>query len=166
MFRIGFGYDLHKFVINESPNATESHIIRLCATDVEHKYKIEAHSDGDVVLHAVVDAMLGAIAEKDIGHHFPPSDKKWQDADSKNFLEYTAKLMNEKHYRIGNIDITIVCERPKISPYREKMRENIANILQIEVDRVSVKAKTNEKMDSIGQGFAISAYAIIICYKK
>lgn len=155
--RVGMGFDVHKFCAPKNPD--DNHIM-LCGVAVPHPYSLEGHSDADVGLHAAVDAILGAIAQGDIGTHFPPSDPQWKGADSSMFLKHAGKLLQEIGASVINIDITIICEKPKILPHCNKMRETIAKILDIEISRVSVKATTTEKLGFAGRGEGIAAQAI------
>ena len=118
------------------------------------------HSDADVALHAIVDALLGAIGNGDIGSHFPPSDPQWKGASSDRFLTHAAKLVAEAGYRVGNIDLTIICEAPKIGPHREAMRIRIAQLLGVDIGAISVKATTTERLGFAGRGEGIAAQAI------
>lgn len=152
----GIGFDAHKFILTES---TENFII-LGGIKIPYKYMIDAHSDGDVLIHAIVDALLGAMGKDDIGKHFPPSDIKWKNANSRIFLEYCKDLLNEQNGQINNIDTTIICEEPKISSYRELIKNNIALILDIDADRVNIKGTTTEKMGFTGRGEGIAVQAI------
>ena len=149
--RIGSGIDVHRF-------ASGDHVM-LCGVRVPHTHGVEAHSDGDVALHALTDALLGAIGAGDIGTHFPPSDAKWKDADSTIFLAEAARLVRAQGGRIGNTDVTILCEHPRIGPFREAMRERIAAILGVPASRVSVKATTTEKLGFTGRGEGLAATA-------
>lgn len=155
--RIGMGFDAHKFC---EPKMAENNHIMLCGVQVPHTHSLEGHSDADVGLHAIVDALLGAIAAGDIGVHFPPTDMKWKGADSSIFLDYTGKLLAKAGASIINIDATLICEKPKILPHRDKMCETIARILGIEKSRVSVKATTTEGMGFTGRREGIAAQAI------
>jgi 2-C-methyl-D-erythritol 4-phosphate cytidylyltransferase/2-C-methyl-D-erythritol 2,4-cyclodiphosphate synthase len=154
--RCGFGYDVHAF---RNLAKGEDHLIRLCGIDIEHDKKIVAHSDGDVAIHAIMDAILGAIGEDDIGKHFPPSDERWKGADSKDMLEIVNNLLAKKGGKIINIDLTIICEKPKISKYKEKMKETLAECLNTSISRVNVKATTTEKLGFIGREEGIAAQA-------
>lgn len=149
--RIGQGYDVHAF-------ADGDHVM-LGGVRVPHERGVTAHSDGDVVLHALCDAMLGALALGDIGTHFPPSDPRWKDADSRVFLRHCNALLRERGWRVGNADVTVVCERPKVGPHAQAMRETIAADLGVGLDAISVKATTNERMGFIGRGEGIAALA-------
>ena len=155
--RVGMGFDVHKFC---TPHSLENNYIMLCGVKVLHPYSLEGHSDADVGIHAAVDAILGAISAGDIGTHFPPDDQKWKGADSSIFLDHARHLIVEMDARIINIDITLICEKPKILPYRDKMRETIAKILDIELSRVSIKATTTEKLGFTGRREGIAAQAI------
>ncbi|AEQ96898.1 2-C-methyl-D-erythritol 2,4-cyclodiphosphate synthase [Xanthomonas oryzae] len=153
-FRIGQGYDVHAF-------GPGDHVV-LGGVRVAHSHGVLAHSDGDVVLHALCDAMLGALALGDIGRHFPPSDKRWKDADSAQFLQHCDGLLRERGWRVGNADITVICERPKVGPHAVAMRERIAGLLAIELDAVSVKATTSEQLGFTGRGEGIAAQAAVL----
>lgn len=150
--RTGHGYDVHAF---EDGNS-----VRLCGIDIPHNKKLKGHSDADVGLHALTDAILGALALGDIGDHFPPSDDEWKDRDSSHFLEFAGKAVAERKGRVINCDITLVCEKPKIGPYRDTMRGRIAEILKIRSDQVGVKATTNEKLGFLGREEGIAAMAV------
>ncbi|AAW76214.1 2-C-methyl-D-erythritol 2,4-cyclodiphosphate synthase [Xanthomonas oryzae pv. oryzae] len=153
-FRIGQGYDVHAFGPGEH--------VMLGGVRVAHSHGVLAHSDGDVVLHALCDAMLGALALGDIGRHFPPSDERWKDADSAQFLQHCDGLLRERGWRVGNADITVICERPKVGPHAVAMRERIAGLLAIELDAVSVKATTSEQLGFTGRGEGIAAQAAVL----
>lgn len=150
-FRTGSGFDVHKFC--------EGNQVWLCGVSVPHDQGLLGHSDADVALHALTDAVLGAIADGDIGQHFPPSDEKWRGAASWKFLEYAAKRVTDRGGRIINCDVTIICERPKVGPHCPTMRERVAEILGIEISRVSVKATTTEKLGFTGRKEGIAAMA-------
>lgn len=153
----GIGFDAHKF----SDNKADDNFIILGGVKIPYKYRIEAHSDGDVLIHSIVDAFLGAMGEADIGKHFPPSDMKWKNANSRIFLEYCNELLKEKNGQINNIDVTIICEEPKISKYREEIRNNIAAILNIEPNRINIKGTTTEKMGFTGRGEGIAVQSVV-----
>ncbi|APO99021.1 2-C-methyl-D-erythritol 2,4-cyclodiphosphate synthase [Xanthomonas perforans] len=153
-FRIGQGYDVHAF-------GPGDHVM-LGGVRVAHSHGVLAHSDGDVVLHALCDAMLGALALGDIGQHFPPSDARWKDAGSAQFLQHCDGLLRERGWRVGNADITVICERPKVGPHAVAMRERIAGLLAIELDAVSVKATTSEQLGFTGRGEGIAAQAAVL----
>lgn len=150
-FRIGQGFDVHAF-------GPGDHIM-LGGVRVPHTQGVEAHSDGDVVIHALCDAMLGALSLGDIGQHFPPSDMRWKDAASIDFLRHCNALINERGWQISNCDITVICERPKVGPHAEAMRRLLANELGLELDAVSIKATTTEKLGFTGRGEGIAAQA-------
>ncbi|WP_047128563.1 2-C-methyl-D-erythritol 2,4-cyclodiphosphate synthase [Xanthomonas arboricola] len=156
-FRIGQGYDVHAFGAGDH--------VMLGGVRVAHSHGVLAHSDGDVVLHALCDAMLGALALGDIGQHFPPSDTRWKDADSAQFLQHCDHLLRERGWRVGNADVTVICERPKIGPHALAMRERIAGLLAIELDAVSVKATTSEKLGFTGRSEGIAAQAAVLLGK-
>ncbi|UYB50688.1 2-C-methyl-D-erythritol 2,4-cyclodiphosphate synthase [Xanthomonas sp. AM6] len=153
-FRIGQGYDVHAF-------GDGDHVM-LGGVRVPHERGVLAHSDGDVVIHALCDALLGALALGDIGQHFPPSDPRWKGADSAQFLLHCAQLLRERGWQLGNADVTVICERPKVGPHAPAMRERLAALLQIDIDRVSVKATTSEKLGFTGRGEGIAAQAAVL----
>lgn len=153
MFRVGVGFDVHRF----KPATSADNKIALGAVMIPCKYAIEAHSDGDVILHALVDAMLGALALGDIGDHFPPSDMKWKDANSVIFLKHAASLVAEKGWQISNIDTVVMAEQPRLKDYKLQMAQTIADILGLNIDQVSIKATTTEKMGFTGREEGIAA---------
>jgi 2-C-methyl-D-erythritol 4-phosphate cytidylyltransferase / 2-C-methyl-D-erythritol 2,4-cyclodiphosphate synthase len=150
--RTGIGYDIHAF------DAGGDHVW-LGGVKIPHARKLAGHSDADVVLHALVDAILGALADGDIGVHFPPSDERWRGASSDKFLAFAVNRVRERGGRVSHLDVAIVCEAPKINPHRDAMRERIAEIAGLSIDRVGVKATTNEGLGAIGNGEGIAAYA-------
>jgi len=152
--RIGHGIDVHAFGAGD-------HIV-VGGVRLAHTHGVVAHSDGDVAIHALCDAILGALALGDIGTHFPPSDARWRDADSRLFLRHCATLMRECGFGIGNADITIVCERPRIAPHAPAMRANLAADLGCDADQLSVKATTSEKLGFTGRGEGIAAFAVVL----
>jgi 2-C-methyl-D-erythritol 2,4-cyclodiphosphate synthase len=152
--RIGTGFDVHAF--------GEGDHLMLGGVRVAHSCGVLAHSDGDVVLHALCDAMLGALALGDIGQHFPPSDDRWKGADSMAFLTHCNSLLAERGYVVGNADVTVICERPKVGPHAQAMRQAIADGLGIALDQVSVKATTTEKLGFTGRGEGIAAQAAVL----
>jgi len=152
--RIGQGFDVHAF-------GDGDHVM-LGGVRVPHDRGVLAHSDGDVVLHALCDAMLGALALGDIGRHFPPSDDRWKGADSIMFVHRCEELLRERGWRVGNTDITVICERPKVGPHAWAMCEQVASALGIEADAVSIKATTTEKLGFTGRGEGIAAQAVVL----
>ncbi len=150
--RTATGYDVHKFMAGDH--------IWLCGLKVPHSHGLEGHSDADVGLHAITDALLGCIGEGDIGQHFPPTDDRWKDAASWKFLDHAAKLVRAKGGVINHVDVTIICERPKVGPHRDAMKARIAEILKIDPSRVSVKATTTEGLGFTGRREGIAAQAI------
>lgn len=157
-FRIGFGYDVHEFVENRK--------LVLGGVEIENAKGLLGHSDADVLLHAICDAMLGALALGDIGNHFPNTDPKYKDADSKLLLKYVNELIHANGYEVSNIDSTVLLERPKLSPHINHMRQSIAEVLHISVAQISIKATTTEKMGFVGRGEGCSAYAVTLLSKK
>ena len=153
-FRIGQGIDVHAF-------GDGDHVM-IGGVRVPHSHGVLAHSDGDVALHALCDAMLGALALGDIGVHFPPSDDRWKGADSRALLRHCNGLLAARGWQVGNADVTVICERPKIGPHAQAMRETIAADLAIDVDRVSVKATTSERLGFTGRGEGIAAQAVCL----
>ncbi|MBN1943545.1 MAG: 2-C-methyl-D-erythritol 2,4-cyclodiphosphate synthase [Phycisphaerae bacterium] len=158
MTRTGLGYDSHRFAPGRP--------LVLGGVRVEHDKGLAAHSDGDVVLHALTDAILGAVAAGDIGEHFPDTEAKWANADSGAFLQHARELAAGKGYRVGNCDITILAEKPKLSPYKAKMAARIAELLDVPAHRVSVKAKTNEGMGFVGRSEGIACLATVLLEKE
>ena len=152
--RIGQGFDVHAF-------APGDHVV-LGGVRIPHDRGLAAHSDGDVVVHALCDAMLGALALGDIGRHFPPSDPRWKDADSRDFLRHCNGLLRELGWVVGNCDITVVCERPKVATHADAMRANIASDLGIGLGAVSIKATTTEGLGFAGRGEGIAAQAACV----
>jgi len=152
--RIGQGYDVHAF--------GEGDHVMLGGVRVPHRCGVLAHSDGDVILHALCDAMLGALALGDIGQHFPPSDERWKGADSSEFVRHCDGLLRARGWQVGNADITVICERPKVGPHAVAMRETVAGLLGIGLDRVSIKATTSEKLGFTGREEGIAAQAVVL----
>jgi 2-C-methyl-D-erythritol 4-phosphate cytidylyltransferase/2-C-methyl-D-erythritol 2,4-cyclodiphosphate synthase len=150
--RTGMGYDVHKFIAGDH--------VWLCGLNVAHDHALEGHSDADAGLHALTDAILGAIGEGDIGVHFPPSDERWRDAPSWKFLDHAASLVRSKGGAIVHCDVTIICERPKIGPHRDAMRARVAEILALDIARVSVKATTTEGLGFTGRQEGLAAQAV------
>ena len=154
MARIGFGYDSHRFAPGRD--------LMLGGLRVEYEKGLAGHSDADAVLHAVTDAILGALAAGDIGEMFPDSDPRWADADSATFVRHAAELAERAGMRVGNCDVTVLAEAPKLGPLKKAMAARIAELLSCPPDRVSVKAKTNEQMGFVGRGEGIAAVATVM----
>ena len=154
--RIGHGYDVHRF--------TEGDFVTLGGVRIPHKFGLLAHSDGDVLLHALADALLGAAALGDIGKHFPDTDPTFKGADSRVLLRHVIGLIQAKGYGVGNVDATIVAQAPKMAPHIQSMRERIAEDLQVELEAVNVKATTTEKLGFTGreEGIAVHAVALLL----
>lgn len=159
--RVGHGYDVHRLIAHDSETPLSQQNIKLCGIKIPFTHHLEGHSDADVALHALVDAILGALSEGDIGEHFPTDDRKWQGAESGRFLLHAYEMLKNRGGDLVHLDLTIVCERPKISPHRESMRNHIAQLLKITPDRVSVKATTTEKLGFEGRSEGISAQAVV-----
>ncbi|GLK45157.1 MULTISPECIES: bifunctional 2-C-methyl-D-erythritol 4-phosphate cytidylyltransferase/2-C-methyl-D-erythritol 2,4-cyclodiphosphate synthase [Novosphingobium] len=153
LVRVGSGYDVHRLEEGEE--------LWLCGVRIEHTHGLSGHSDADVAIHALVDAMLGAIGAGDIGQHFPPSDAQWKGAASDRFLAHAGKLVADEGYALANADVTIICEAPKIGPHREAMRERLADILGVDIAAISVKATTTEKLGFTGRREGIAAQAVV-----
>jgi len=157
-FKIGFGYDVHGFAADRK--------LILGGVNIPYDKGLLGHSDADVLLHSICDAILGALALGDIGIHFPNTDPKFKDADSKQLLNHVFYLMNDSHYEIGNVDSTILLEQPKLSPHIPQMCKNIANILNTNIDQISVKATTTEGLGFVGRKEGCAAYSIVLLTKK
>ena len=155
--RVGFGYDVHRLKHGRK--------CVLCGVEIPCDFGPDGHSDADVAIHAFMDAMIGALALGDIGKHFPDTDEKWKDADSIELMKDVYRMVSEKGYSIGNADITIVLESPRLSPFIDLMRTAIASALDIDSDRISVKATTEEKLGFIGDGTGIAAMAVVLLEK-
>ena len=155
--RIGNGYDIHKL-------GPERPLI-LGGIKIDHAMGLIGHSDADVLTHAIMDAMLGALSLGDIGHYFPPSDPQWAGADSIDLLKRVNDLVKGAGWRISNIDSVVVAERPRLKPYIEKMRSRLVTTLGLEADQVSIKATTNEKLGPVGREEGIAAYAVVLLEK-
>ncbi len=156
-FRIGHGFDVHKLVENRK--------LILGGVDIPFEKGLDGHSDADVLCHAIGDAMLGAAALGDLGKFFPPDDPEWKDADSVELLKNIGGMIEKSGYRIGNIDATLILEKPKIAPYREAMRKKIASALNIDVDQISIKATTTEKLGFTGREEGIAAEVVVLLRK-
>ncbi|MEM9839978.1 MAG: bifunctional 2-C-methyl-D-erythritol 4-phosphate cytidylyltransferase/2-C-methyl-D-erythritol 2,4-cyclodiphosphate synthase [Pseudomonadota bacterium] len=149
--RVGSGFDVHAFEDGDH--------VTLCGVDIPHTHRLKGHSDADVAMHALTDAIYGALSDGDIGHHFPPSDDQWRGAASDVFLRHAVKLVSERGGRFVHGDITIMCEAPKVGPHREAMRERLSEIMGVDVSRLAVKATTTEKLGFTGRGEGIAAQA-------
>lgn len=158
MLRIGHGYDVHRLVENRK--------LILGGVEIPHDKGLLGHSDADVLVHAVMDAMLGALALGDIGHLFPDTDETFKDADSMKLLCEVCRITAEKGYTVGNIDATVIAQSPKLAPYINSMRENIAEVCNCNPEQVSVKATTEEKLGFTGEKLGISAHAVVLMQKK
>ena len=154
--RIGFGYDFHKLIKGES--------LKLADVRIKSNYAVSAHSDGDIVLHALSDSMYGAIANGDIGTHFPSNDKNLN-IRSSEILSHAHKMLQESQYQLNNVDITIVLEEPRIQDFILEMRKNISRLISLEIDRISIKSSTSQKIGLIGNNQAIACYSSILIEK-
>ncbi|MYH59622.1 MAG: 2-C-methyl-D-erythritol 2,4-cyclodiphosphate synthase [Boseongicola sp. SB0675_bin_26] len=150
-FRLGNGFDVHRF----GPGGH----VTLCGVHVPHDRGLTGHSDADVAMHAITDAIYGAVAEGDIGQHFPPSDPQWKGAESTTFLKHATALADKRGFRIANVDATIICESPRIGPHVHSMRARLSEIIGLARDRISVKATTSEQLGFTGRGEGIAAIA-------
>lgn len=157
MFRIGHGYDVHKL--------TEGRKLILGGVDIPYEKGLLGHSDADVLVHAIMDSMLGALALGDIGKHFPDNDDKYKGADSLKLLERVTEIIGENGYKISNIDSTLLCQSPKLAPHINKMRENIAAACKCDVSQISVKATTEEELGFTGRKEGIAAHAVCLLEK-
>ena len=158
MFRIGFGSDIHRLVENRP--------LILGGVEIPAEKGAVGHSDADALAHGVTDAILGALALGDIGSHFSDCDEKWKNADSFVFLRHTVELMKKNKFVVVNVDSVISLEKPKLRPFIDKMRENLAGVLQIEISCVSVKAKTGESVDAVGKNEAVKAEVVVLLQKQ
>ena len=157
-FRIGYGYDVHRLV--------KGRLLKLGGVEIPHALGLEGHSDADVLIHAVCDALLGAAALGDIGNHFPDTGEEFENIDSRKLLVQCRLMLDEKGYAVGNIDATVVAEEPKLAPHINEMRENMARDLEIDVEAVSVKATTSESIGFEGRKEGISASAVALIYRR
>ncbi len=155
--RVGTGYDVHRLADGEE--------LWLCGVKIDHSQGLAGHSDADVAIHALVDALLGAVAAGDIGQHFPPSDPQWRGASSDRFLAHAVELVRETGYAVGQIDVTLICEAPRIGPHRAAMRETLARIMGVDIAAVSVKATTTEKLGFTGRSEGIAAQAVATVFR-
>lgn len=152
--RIGNGYDIHRLVSDRA--------LILGGVKIPHELGLLGHSDADVLTHAIMDAMLGALSLGDIGHYFPPTDPKWAGADSLELLSQVHQLIRDRGWQIGNIDSVVVAERPKLKPHIETMRDKLAAVLELQPNQVAIKATTNEKLGPVGREEGICAYAVVL----
>lgn len=157
-FRIGHGFDLHRL--------EPGHRLVIGGCQVDHELGCVAHSDGDVVYHAVTDAILGSLALDDIGQLFPDDDPSWHHADSRVFVARAAKHMRTAGYVVSNLDVTVILQRPKLGPYKPAIRKNLALLLGSGLPQVNIKAKTHEHVDALGQGQAIACHAVVLLGKR
>ena len=155
--RLGNGFDVHAFGPGDH--------VTLCGVDIPHDQGLVGHSDADVAMHTVTDAIYGALASGDIGQHFPPSDPQWKGAASAIFLEHAVSLARDAGFSIGNVDCTIICEFPKIGPHALSMRERMSQLMQVDITRISVKATTSEKLGFTGRGEGIACIATVTLVK-
>lgn len=158
MMRIGHGYDVHAF--------DENRPLILGGMEIPHDRGLKGHSDADVVLHTVTDAILGALALGDIGKFFPDTDAQYKDADSKKLLSAVVEMMTEKGYEIGNIDVVVIAEKPKLREYIDTMRQNVANLLLTKIENVNIKATTSEKLGFTGREEGIASEAVVLLNKQ
>ena len=156
--RIGHGYDVHRL--------TENRRLIIGGVEIPYEKGLLGHSDADVLVHAIIDALLGSLALGDIGTHFPDNDEKFKDIDSLKLLKEVKDLIDKQGYKINNIDSNIIAQKPKMAPHIEQMRENIASVLNIELNQISIKAKTNEHQDSVGNLMSIVSNAIVSVERK
>ena len=152
--RVGFGYDSHRFDVTRP--------LILGGVEVEGHAGLTGHSDGDAVTHAVIDALLGAVGVGNIGSHFPPTDDKWADADSMELLALTLRILERHNYQVVNVDVTVLCETPRIEPISMRMRERLGEVIGVGPGHVSVKGKSNEGMGWIGAGQGLAVHAVVL----
>jgi 2-C-methyl-D-erythritol 2,4-cyclodiphosphate synthase len=157
-FRVGFGFDVHQL--------SENHDFWLGGIQIPHEKGAVGHSDADVLIHAICDALLGAADMKDIGYHFPDTSNEFKDIDSKILLKKVVELLAEHQYKIGNIDSTVCLQKPKIKPYIEAMKNTLAEVMGIPSGQISIKATTTEKLGFVGREEGVSAYAIVLIYQQ
>lgn len=157
-FRTGIGFDVHAFAENRK--------LIIGGVEIPYDKGLEGHSDADVLIHAICDAMLGALSLGDIGIHFPNTDEKWKNADSSILLKYVNELIQVKGYKVGNLDCVLAMEKPKISPYVDKMKNRIAEILNVNSDQISIKATTTEKLGFVGRAEGVACFATVLLMQK
>ncbi len=156
--RIGNGYDIHQLGAGRP--------LILGGVEIDHELGLIGHSDADVLTHAIMDAMLGALSLGDIGHYFPPTDPQWAGADSLMLLSKVHQLIRERGWQVGNIDSVVVAERPKLKPHIQMMRDRVAAVLQVKPDQIGIKATTNEKLGPVGREEGIAAYAVVLLFAQ
>jgi len=156
--KVGNGFDVHKLSVGKK--------IKLCGIEINHNKKLIGHSDADVGLHSLTDALLGALGKGDIGIWFPPTESKWKNADSEIFLKKALKLMQKENFLISNIDLTFICEKPKINKFREIMIKNLSEVCNIEPKNINIKATTSERLGFTGREEGIAVLTTILIYKK
>ena len=156
--RIGNGYDVHAFAFDRD--------LILGGVKIEHEQGLLGHSDADVLTHAIMDALLGAIASRDIGYHFPDTDPKYKDISSLTLLKEVMKIIDNEGYEIENIDTVIACQSPKLSPQIDEMRKNISEVTNMDISQISIKATTTEKLGFVGEGKGIESYAVCLLNRK
>ncbi len=164
-FRTGLGFDVHAFTEAKKLLSGSNGLI-LGGVEIPFEKSLLGHSDADVLLHAISDALLGALALGDIGKHFPDTDIKYKNADSLKLLEHVFKLISDKGFKIGNVDSVVAMQKPKISPYIEEMRTKIANVLNCSIDQISVKATTTEKLGFVGREEGVSSFSTVLLIKN
>lgn len=158
MIRIGTGYDIHRLV--------EARDLIIGGVKIPFEMGLDGHSDADVLVHAIIDAIFGAMAMRDIGFHFPDTDEKYKNADSLVLLKETCKILDHENYKIVNIDSNVICQKPKLKDYIDSMRENISKVCNIDISQISIKAKTNENQDSVGNLLSIISNAVVLIEKN
>ena len=156
-YRTGLGYDIHRL--------EKGRKLILCGVEIDYQLGLAGHSDADVVLHAIMNALLGAMGKGDIGEHFPDTDPKYKNIDSKILFKEVMNLLNNEGFRIANLDVSIICQRPKLLKYKQAMKNVLVELLNIDEDKINIKANTNEGMDAIGKGLAIASLANVMIYK-
>lgn len=156
-FRTGIGFDVHAFA--------EGRKLIIGGIEIPFEKGLAGHSDADVLLHAICDALLGSLSLGDIGRHFPETDSKFKDANSSNLLSKVYRVVKSEGYQLGNLDVTLILQRPKVSPYIEKMREKIASVLNADIDKISIKASTTEKLGFTGREEGVAAIASVLVTK-
>lgn len=156
--RVGYGFDIHRFV--------EGKPLRLGGIDVDHERGFEGHSDGDILLHALADALLGAAGLGDIGEHFPDTDPRFEGAASSELAAHLVRIVTDRGWTIGNADLTVVMEKPRLTPMKERIRRNVAALLGLDERRVNLKAKTHEGLDAVGKGEAAEAHVVVLLTRE